>query len=238
MSVLADGKVLLDGQPAGLPELHDAFDGAKKSGTVVWYYREKCADEPPPVALEILKFITDARLPVRLSSKPDFSDAVAPVNRLGQEFARIRERASQRKMVILRPDRQYLLLPALDRSAVPPQALAAVERMLPPAVKRNVAVIADTSWTTTNAPNMTTANEAIPFFGLLMGFVTIGHAVWIFDASTIDALCEGTRQADVLIVDGPRIAGFPVGWQSAVATGMRIPQIWAHDRSTNKLQRV
>jgi hypothetical protein len=39
---------------------------------------------------------------------------------------------------------------------------------------RNVAVIGDTAWAMAPAPDIRAANRAIPFFGLLMGFSTIG----------------------------------------------------------------
>jgi hypothetical protein len=96
--------------------------------------------------------------------------------------------------VVLRPDGQYLLLPALDAKAVRPHALALVERLLPPTAKRSVAMIGDLAWTIGSTPNLKAANEAIPFFGLLMGFTSMGHAVWIFDTNAISVLSEAARE--------------------------------------------
>lgn len=43
---------------------------------IVWYYREAGQAEPPPEAAEVIKAVIENRLPIRLSSRPDFSDAV------------------------------------------------------------------------------------------------------------------------------------------------------------------
>jgi hypothetical protein len=101
--------------------------------------------------------------------------------------------------------------------------VAGVERMLPSTTKRNVAVIGDTTWATGAAPSLQTANQAIPFFGMLMGFVSIGHSVWIFDGST-DVFESGCREADVLIVDSARLAALCPDWQRGAVKVMRNPK--------------
>src|SRR5713226_301975 len=78
VSVLATGELLLDGQPVTLPALEQALGQAPKDDTVVWYYRENAVGDPPSVVAEVMKLITANRLPVRLSSRPDFSDTVTP----------------------------------------------------------------------------------------------------------------------------------------------------------------
>ncbi len=240
VSVLADGELLLDGQPVTLAELERAMDRAAKASAAVWYYRENPAGDPSPVALEVMKLITRNHLPVRLSSKPDFSDSVTSSSTRGldQMFASMREKAAQRKIVILRPDGRHMLLPAQKRSASPPQAVAAVEKILPSIVQRNVAVIGDTAWTLADAPSLKAANQAIPFFGLLMGFSTIGHAVWIFDATAAATLAAGCRDADLAIVDSARLPALPQGWQDHVKKVMRTPRVLVHDRATYQLRKA
>jgi hypothetical protein len=72
-----DGVVSLDDKTVSLDELKTALSKLKQSpGSSVWYYRENPAGEPHPNAKEVLKLIIDARLPIRLSTKPDFSDFV------------------------------------------------------------------------------------------------------------------------------------------------------------------
>jgi hypothetical protein len=46
-------------------------------GANVLYYRENAEGEPHPNALLVMRAVADARLPIRLCRKPDFSDAAA-----------------------------------------------------------------------------------------------------------------------------------------------------------------
>ena len=41
----------------------------------MWYYREPTA-EPHPIVTQVLEAITDAKLPISLSTEPDFSTVV------------------------------------------------------------------------------------------------------------------------------------------------------------------
>jgi hypothetical protein len=238
VSVLATNELLLDGQKVTLAELEQKMDQSADEKAAVWYYRENAANEAPPVAKEVLKLITAKRLPIRLSSKPDFSDTVTPVSANVERLsASIREKAAQRQLVILRPDGQQMLLAAMAREASPPNAVAFVERLLPSSTKRNIAVIADTAWTMTS-PSVQAGGQAIPFFGILMGFASIGHAVWIFDAGAIEVISALSREADVLIVDSARIEALPGGWQSGVISTMRNPQILVYDRATGQVRKL
>src|SRR5579872_2180530 len=183
VSVLGDGSVLLNGNRVTVTELAAALDGRAGEECVIWYYRENASGDAPPVSVEVMKLITERRLAVRLSTKADFSDAVLPhgASALEQVFAAIRQRAAQGQIVIHRSDGRQLMLPALAKDAAPADSVAAVERMLPSSVKRNVAAIGETAWALAEKPSLREAARAIPFFGLLMGFGAIGHAVWIFD---------------------------------------------------------
>ena len=42
----------------------------------VWYYREVPEADPHPNAMKVLEAIVDQNLPIRLSTKPDYSDSV------------------------------------------------------------------------------------------------------------------------------------------------------------------
>ena len=217
VSVLATGELVLDGQPVTLPALEQALGQATKDDTVVWYYRENAAGDPPAVVAKVMNLIAANRLPVRFSSRPDFSDTVTlELPDLEKVFRPLREKAAQGQLVILRPDGRVMQLPALPKESTPPQAIASVERMLPSSVKRNVVAVGDVAWALADAPDLRAANRAIPFFGLLMGFSTIGHAVWIFDSSASAVLAAGCREADVLIVDSQRLAELPPPGQDGV----------------------
>jgi hypothetical protein len=43
---------------------------------VVWYYRENPTDEPHPNAMKVIEQVAQNKLPIRLSMRPDYSDAV------------------------------------------------------------------------------------------------------------------------------------------------------------------
>ena len=237
VSVLADGSLLLDGNTTTLPDLSAALLSAQPGG-VIWYYRENAAADGPPIALEVMKLIAERRLPVRLSTKPDFSDTVAPPARMAQAFAPVRQRAAQRQLVIVRPDGRQMTLAAVPKDKAPPSAVAAVERMLPATMPRNVAAIGDTAWAMAEKPNLTEAGSAVPFFGMLMGFSTIGHAVWLFEAATASALAAGCCDADVVIVDSARLPTLPENWQALALAVVRTKQILVHDRATNQLRKL
>jgi len=64
VSVLATGELVLDGQPVTLPALEQALGQATKDDTVVWYYRENAAGDPPAV---VAKRPTASRFAFRLA---------------------------------------------------------------------------------------------------------------------------------------------------------------------------
>jgi hypothetical protein len=77
--VYADGRLTLDGAPASTESLTAAFAALKAKNGVVWYYREQGeSPQPPAIAKSVLDAIIAAKLPVSLSTKEDFSDAVKP----------------------------------------------------------------------------------------------------------------------------------------------------------------
>lgn len=75
VSVFLSGKLLIDGAETSLAELDVRLGQTKAQNGVVWYYREILEDQPPALAIEVLKLILNHRLPVRLSTNPDFSEA-------------------------------------------------------------------------------------------------------------------------------------------------------------------
>jgi len=238
VSVLASGEVLLDKQPVSLADLSAALEQGAKSKAQVWYYRENAHGEAPPVVADVIKLIASKRLPIRMSSQPDFSDAITPAA-LGQpDFAAVRQRAAQSQLVVVRPDGQYAVIPVGAKDSFPPELIASAESMMPSTVQRNVAVIGETAWAGAASPTLQAANRAIPFFGHLLGFSTIGHAVWVFDARDAAALSAGCQEADVLLVDSQHQAVLPNGWKEIAAKAMRHPQILVHDRKTHQLRKA
>jgi len=239
ISVLANGEVLLDGQPVTLEELDEALRRGAEQKAVVWYYRENPTAEAPEIVTQVMQRIASHRLSVRLCTKPDFSGTLNDALQASEKiFDAVREKAAGGSIAIVRPDGRVLLLAAQAKANASPEMLAAIEQMLPSTVKRNVAVIADTAWTMQGTPDLRTAGEAIPFLGILIGFSTIGHAVWIFESANVLALVAGCRLADVLIADSRSVAKLPASWPEPVKKAMRNPQILVHDFATLKLQKL
>ena len=239
ISVLASGEVLLDGQAVTIDALDETLRRGAEQKAAVWYYRENAAGEAPAIVEQVMQRIVSHRLPVRLSTKPDFSDTVKDALQASERaFDAVREKAASGSIAIVRPDGRVLLLAAQAKANASPEMLAAIERMLPSSVKRNVAVVADTAWTMHGTPDLRTAGEAIPFLGTLIGFSTIGHAVWIFESANVLALAAGCRLADVLIADSRCIAKLPASWHEPVRKAMRNPQILVHDFATSQLRKL
>ena len=76
VKVTQTGKIFLNEKQISLVELKVTFARRKKENGVVWYYRENPQSEPPVEATSVIQAIIDAKLPVQLSSKPDYSDFV------------------------------------------------------------------------------------------------------------------------------------------------------------------
>ena len=154
-----------------------------------------------------------------------------------KRFEWVRLHAAQAKLVVVPPEGDCLLLPAMAASSVRPAMVAAVEKVIPSAFAKNVAVIGNTTWNPYVPPDVQTMNQAIPFFGILMGFTFIGHAVWVFDGSG-DQFALGCRDADILLVDGASIPGLGPGWIADARTIMRGRRIRIHDRAKFKLLEI
>ena len=76
VSALASGKLLLNGQAANLATIEVEFKKLKNNNGGVWYYRENPQAEPPPQAMAVIELVVKHKLPVSMSSKPDFSDYI------------------------------------------------------------------------------------------------------------------------------------------------------------------
>ena len=140
-----------------------------------------------------------------------------------------------RYIVIVTPRRQLMLCPSLIEGAMPDDQVAALERMAPSDVKRNIAVIALNEFSgTVGAENL---NSTIPFYGILLGLGYIGHAVWVFEGHP-SALAAGCRRADALMVDSGMIPFLQENWLDVASSVMRDVAIYVHDRATYSSQRI
>src|SRR5687767_11439500 len=70
VAVFADGRLTVDGSAATLQSLQASLHTLSEQHGVVWYYREAGQQEPPPIAMDVVKAVIESRLPIRLSSRP------------------------------------------------------------------------------------------------------------------------------------------------------------------------
>jgi hypothetical protein len=234
ITVKSSGTLLLDGNPITVEALETPLQVGARHGAVVHYYSENRT--ATPLSKRVLDAVVRHRLQIYMASRPDFSDAqplpISPPT-VSDEFAPMRAAAAAGKLVVVRPDGGYLGLRA-STDGVPPERVEGARRMLPP--PQNLAVIAATDWTMASAPSLQAANEAIPFFGLLMGLSSVGNAVWIFDGAPA-LLAAGCRDANVLIVDSERLPRLPRDWEETALWAMRgAKQVLVHDRERYQLR--
>lgn len=78
VAVYADGRVTADGLATTIESLRESLKRLAERKGEVWYYREAGQAEPPPQAMLVMQAVVDARLPIRLSTKPDYSDSIGP----------------------------------------------------------------------------------------------------------------------------------------------------------------
>jgi biopolymer transport protein ExbD len=76
------GEVTVDGQPAEVSTIGATLAKLAQKKGVVLYGREAAGEQPHPKAMEVMNLVIGKRLPIRMSTKPDFSDAVGPDGKL------------------------------------------------------------------------------------------------------------------------------------------------------------
>jgi len=259
ISVLASGNILLDGQEADSLQLDAALEKARQERGQVWYYRESAVAPPSAQAQAFIQSVVRHKLPISLSSKPDFSDwvdgkgvsrpraeAAAPPpevrvpevssrSDIEEVFARLRRTASD-GIAILKPDRTHIAMPRLAKSESLEATAAMMNQLVPGIVRRNIAAIAATGFATSAGaePGLDDVSQAIPFLGMLVGLSYIGHSVWVFEGHA-SALAAGCREADVLIVDSALRGKLCAGWEAMCEATMRNANILLHDRADFQL---
>jgi len=264
IAVLSSGAVTVDGAAVEIERLDEMLGALKASNGIVWYYREH-SPTAEATGTSVVKLVVKHKLGFSISSRPDYSDYIdakgvshprgEPVatgtglrmpevktgDDIEQVFAAVRRTAAgeegTRGLVVVAPDRRMLLMPALEASEKLNEMAAGMERLIPSAVRRNIAVIACTEIgsATGDGFNVAEANRAIPFLGLLMALTYLGHSVWIFEGHAT-ALAAGCRDADVLFVDSGMVPLLDKGWEDTAAGAMRNGNILVHDRATFKLR--
>jgi hypothetical protein len=136
-------------------------------------------------------------------------------------------------VILVTPGRMVMFQPCPPPGAMSAEQIAAIEKMIPSKVKRNVAAIAFTELSALTAD----IKQAVPFIGLLMGLAHIGHAVWLFEGHP-SALAAGCRDADALFVDGAMVPHLQEDWVAVASSAMRHDEIYVHDRAAFALRKM
>jgi len=77
IKVFASGKIIVNEKlEMDWDSLKEELIKLKAQNGTVWYYRENAGGQSNEVAMDVFDFIIKNKLPVSLSSKPDFSDYV------------------------------------------------------------------------------------------------------------------------------------------------------------------
>ena len=66
-----DGTILIDGKPGRIEDLKRQLQLVKQNDGAVAYSRANPTGDPPPNAMEVLKTIIDAKVPVQMPSAPN-----------------------------------------------------------------------------------------------------------------------------------------------------------------------
>lgn len=134
--------------------------------------------------------------------------------------------AGQRYIVVVTPGRATFIQPCPRPGTMDANSLQAIEKIAPPQIPSNIAVVAFTQF----EPAMSSMSKAIPFLGYVMGLSYIGHNVIVFEGHR-SALAEGCRGADMVIVDEAMIPQLQEGWMSVIFGVMRGMQLLIFGRN-------
>ena len=76
--VARTGEIWFDNTPVTLDALPPLLRELRAAGGAVWYYREEVDAEPAPEAMAVVRLVVEHRLPISMSTRPDFTDVVLP----------------------------------------------------------------------------------------------------------------------------------------------------------------
>lgn len=70
------GEIWCDDVRTSLGDLESRLAQLRAAQGVVWYYREDVDAEPAPEAMAVVRMVIEQRLPISMSTRPDFGDVV------------------------------------------------------------------------------------------------------------------------------------------------------------------
>jgi hypothetical protein len=143
-----------------------------------------------------------------------------------------------RQMIVVTPRRTLTCVPVGPPSR---DALEQARRVFGSDQPLRISVVSFTKFDSTmEAPpqRIGAMNKSIPFFGFLLGFAEVGHAVVVFEGHP-SAFEAGVRDSEVLIVDSAMLPFLQQDWASVAFGAMRRgAEILIHDRERYEFRRV
>jgi hypothetical protein len=127
---------------------------------------------------------------------PDIESVFAKARKAADESREDEDGLFHRQVIIVTPGRLLISKICPLPSEIPADELSRLVSLIPLQPSRNISVIAFTLLDALKADIL----KAIPFFGFLLGFATLGHKVVVFEGHS-SALSTGCRDADLLLVD-------------------------------------
>jgi hypothetical protein len=70
------GEIWCNDTRATLESLRGTLAELRAGNGIVWYHREPGTSDPSPEAMAVVQLVIEHRVPISLSTKPDFSDMV------------------------------------------------------------------------------------------------------------------------------------------------------------------
>ncbi len=70
------GEIWCDDIRTSLGDLAPRLAQLRAADGVVWYYREDVEAAPAPEAMAVVRMVIEQRLPISMSTRPDFADVV------------------------------------------------------------------------------------------------------------------------------------------------------------------
>src|SRR5574341_438732 len=80
------GEIWFDDRRVTIEQLRSRLADLRARDGAVWYYRETGMLAPPPEAMAVIQLVIECRLPISMSTQPDFSDVVRPDGSVGSRF--------------------------------------------------------------------------------------------------------------------------------------------------------
>ena len=139
---------------------------------------------------------------------------------LAEEETILADGSHMRHVVIVSPGRLLLIKDTYPPETLPSENRTVLEELIPSDRSLKIVVIAYTFLDALRED----VRKTIPFFDYLLGFVYLGHAVWVFEGHS-SVLEMGCRGADFVLVDQRMLPFLEPDWEKKVKEKAGVSQV-------------